>query len=57
MNLSKEEMINKLVDGVDEWDINNLIEWVKTELRHKLEESTEKEVYKEYKMQMDGEIV
>lgn len=57
MNLSKEEMISKLVDDVNDWDINNLVEWVQTELREKLEQSDYDEVYREYRLTVDGELV
>ncbi len=35
--MTKEQMIDKLIDSVDDWDISALINWVKFERRSMLE--------------------
>jgi len=46
--ISREEMIASLVDDVDNWDVPNLINWVKHQIRERLEGLEDSEIMQEY---------
>jgi len=46
--MSKEKKIKELVELVEDWDIDTLIETAQQNMRERLEDMTEKEVNEEY---------
>ena len=46
--LSKDEMIAEIVDQVQYWDLDILIDWVMQEMTSQLENLTYEEVHNEY---------
>jgi hypothetical protein len=55
MDEAREEMINELVNQIDDWDLETLIDWAKDVRRQSLEQETDKRLKEIYQVEILGE--
>ena len=52
--MTREEMIDAIINDVDNWDLDNLIGWIQHEMRTRLNELSTDDIVEEYVMVTDG---
>jgi len=52
--MTREEMIDAIINDVDSWDLDNLIGWIQYEMRTRLNELSTDDIVEEYAMVTDG---
>lgn len=53
MKKSREQMIVKLLDLIDDWELLALIDYAKHQMRQDLDNLTDKELSEEYNLEFD----
>ena len=53
--MTREEMIDAIVNDVDNWDLDNLIGWIQYEMRAKLNDLSTDDIFEEYVMVLGNE--
>ena len=55
--MTREEMIDAIVNDVDNWDLDNIFEWIQNEMRAKLNGLSIDDIAEEYSMVASNEHV
>ena len=53
--MTREEMIDAIVNDVDNWDLDNIFEWIQNEMRAKLNGLSIDDIAEEYSMVASNE--
>ncbi|MGB0641685.1 MAG: hypothetical protein ACPGTU_20300 [Myxococcota bacterium] len=53
--MTREEMIDAIVNDVDNWDLDNIFEWIQHEMRTRLNDLSTDDIVEEYSMVTSNE--